>query len=406
MKYTSTRKQARALLFSEAILKGLADDGGLYVPEAWPQPHERDFKKWAELSWNDLGVELLRLFLKGDPLEAQLPEICNAAFNFPVPLKKLSKDTYLLELFHGPTCAFKDVGARFLAECVSRLRLTRPQAVIVATSGDTGGAVAAAFYKKSRVEVTILYPQGRISPRQEKQLTAWGNNVKAIAVDSDFDECQRRVKEMLADPQLSAAKVLLSANSISLGRLLPQMVYYAYASLQFKKETGKAAGFIIPSGNLGNAVAAYWAHRLGFPIREIVLATNANTTIPDFLKSGKYEAHPTIATLANAMDVGNPSNMERLRDLYPEVNDLKKITRAFSVNDSEIRLTIQNGVKTWKEIFCPHTATAVHVREQLGKEKNWVIVATAHPAKFESIVEPLVNATIPIPSSLADILKK
>ena len=229
--------------------------------------------------------------------------------------------------------------------------------------------------------------------------------MRAFAVRGVFDDCQRIVKTAFADREWSEGRGLLSANSINLGRLLPQTVYYAASSLWYFRQRGAPPGYIIPTGNLGNAVAAFWTKAMGFPIREIVLATNRNRTLPDYFETGEWSPHPTIATLANAMDVGNPSNFERLQNLHPEITSLRKIARAFSVSDEEISQTIAQSIDRWGHVWCPHTATAVHVRERLI-EPDWIIVATAHPAKFVSIVEPLIKISVPTPLSLAAVLER
>src|SRR6185295_226688 len=280
-----------------------------------------------------------------DVLLPQLSEICREAFNFPIVLNYIGYDTAVLELFHGPTAAFKDVGARFLAACVSRLPGRRM--VLVATSGDTGGAVAAAFHEHPEIEVVILFPKDKVSQRQQAQLTCWGESVRAFAVRGDFDDCQRIVKTAFGNTEWAEAHGLLSANSINQGRILPQTVYYAAAGLWYLRQKGARAGFIIPTGNLGNAVAAFWAREMGLPLREIILATNANDAVPDYFASGLWEPHQTIPTLANAMDVGHPSNIERLLNLYPEVSELRKIAHAFSVSDEEIAATIARGETSW-----------------------------------------------------------
>jgi threonine synthase len=277
--------------------------------------------------------------------------------------------------------------------------------VIVATSGDTGGAVAAAFHGKAGVEAAVLYPKGRISPRQETQLTCWGGNVRAFAVDGSFDDCQALAKSAFQDEKLSSAFELLSANSINIGRILPQAVYYAWASVKYREETGREAGFVVPTGNLGNGLACIWAREMGFPIREVALALNANRPIADFLTSGVWKPAASVATLANAMDVGNPSNLERLRFLYPDVEKLKKVVRARSFTDDEIRAAIRAAKKDWGETLCPHTATSYAFARELG-DKDWIMVATAHPAKFEGIVEPLIGGKVPVPPELETLLKR
>ncbi len=403
MKYFSTRGNVEPVRFSEALNQGLASDGGLFIPESIPVFESSNFKSTLKVS--ELAQILMKPWLEKDVLQERLPEICEEAFNFPVPLHFLDHHTALLELFHGPTAAFKDFGARFLAGAVSKLPSSHRRTVLVATSGDTGGAVAAAFFGKPAFDVVILYPKGKVSARQEKQLTSWGQNVKAIAVRGDFDDCQRLVKEGFADQRWKNEKGLFSANSINIGRLLPQCVYYAYSSLKFYQQRGIAPGVIVPTGNLGNAMAALWAKKMGFPIGKVVLATNANRPISEFLKTGVWKPHPTVSTLANAMDVGNPSNIERLIHLYPQHKDLVRDVDSLSVSDKEISETIRNGVKRWGQVFCPHTATAVFKREKLGSG-NWIVVATAHPAKFDTIVEPLIGRPVEIPPALQEILSR
>ncbi len=399
MKYVSTRAASPPLGLSEAIQTGLAPDGGLYVPERFPQFETQEFDGLDSLP--DIAERFLKPFFDGDELSAHLSDICREAFDFPVPLVEFDETTALLELFHGPTAAFKDVGARFLAACVSRLPGRRT--VLVATSGDTGGAVAAAFGGRANVEVRILFPKGLVSPRQEKQLTCWGASVRAFAVRGDFDDCQRIVKAAFADRELNHARSLLSANSINLGRLLPQAAYHAAASLWYLRRRGARAGLIVPTGNLGNAVAAFWARVAGLPIREIVLATNANRAVPEYFTSGAWAARPTVRTLANAMDVGNPSNVERLLNLHPDFDKLKSFARAFTVSDEEIERVISEEFARHGRVFDPHTAAAVRVRALLSTP-HWVVVATAHPAKFESIVEPLVGREVEMPPALAALL--
>jgi threonine synthase len=400
MRFRSTRLSASTLTLSEAVQMSLAPDGGLYVPESFPVFEIGDFDGLE--SWREIGAKLLEPFFSGDVLRPQLDEICREAFNFPIPLNFIGDDTAVLELFHGPTAAFKDVGARFLAACVSRLPGQRT--VLVATSGDTGGAVAAAFHEHPEIKVVILFPKNKVSPRQQHQLTCWGDSVRAFAVRGDFDDCQRVVKTAFGSREWAEGRGLLSANSINQGRILPQSVYYAAASLWYFRQKRAPPGFIIPTGNLGNAVAAFWARKMGLPVREIILATNANRALPDFLASGSWDPHQTIPTLANAMDVGNPSNIERLLDLHPEVSELRRIAQAFSVSDEEIAGTITRGNTSWQQSWCPHTATAVYVRESLATP-HWIIVATAHPAKFESVVEPLIKQPLPVPLSLTRLLE-
>ncbi len=410
--FTSSRGQAPAAGFSAAVLQGLAPDGGLYVPVTWPQLASRDFESASDLA--TVAARLLAPFVVGDPLAPVLSLVAAEAFNFPAPLVPLGAQRRLsvLELFHGPTAAFKDFGARFLAGCFARLRGRgeRPLTILVATSGDTGGAVAAAFHERPGVEVAVLFPKGLVSPTQERQLTCWGGNVRSLAVRGTFDDCQRLVKQAFLDAELNARSVLSSANSINLGRLLPQCVYYAASSLAIWRAHGERASFIVPSGNLGNALACLWARQVGLPIGEVVLAHNANRTVPDFVASGAWRPRPSVATLASAMDVGDPSNIERLRALFPRLEDLRTVVSACSVTDEEIRARIRAGYQQFGQIWCPHTATAAQAWERLPQEARqehrWVLVSTAHPAKFREIVEPLIGRALPVPDTLTKLFAR
>jgi len=410
MRYVSTRDAGHAAGLGAAIARGLAPDGGLYVPETLPRIVPRDLGDPSDLC--TLAERLLRPFAAGDVMAARLAEITRDAFDFPAPVVEVSGaggPLSVLELFHGPTAAFKDFGARFLAATLERIPREDPRrlTILVATSGDTGGAVAAAFHGRPWADVVVLYPRGLVSARQEKQLACWGGNVRTLSVAGSFDDCQRMVKDAFVDPQLAASLQLSSANSINVGRLLPQMVYYAKASLELAQHDGSAPNFIIPTGNLGNALACVWAREAGLPIGEIVLASNANLTVPDFLASGEWRPRPSTPTLASAMDVGNPSNMERLRWLFPEVADLRRKVTAQAVSDQEIRATIRRDHRELGQTWCPHTATAACVYRRLESSRRsarWVLVATAHPAKFNDVVEPLIDAVVPVPDALAALL--
>lgn len=439
MKFISTRGLALPCPLSDAIRQGLASDGGLFVPSQWPSPQYfsqilRD-SKWKELSFSQFAGKVLATFFQEDPLAEHLEKICEKAFNFPLPCVRIDDRTQVLELFHGPTSAFKDFGARFLALCFNQLEpdpwkqnSKRQPMVLVATSGDTGGAVAAAFSEFTDIPVCILYPKGQVSQRQEQQLTCWGEQVRAFSVVGTFDDCQRLIKEAFLSTYFRDRYNLISANSINLARLLPQMAYFAYTSLKYTSlepesleptslkyeshsQASKGARFIIPSGNMGNAVAALWAQKLGFPIAKVIFAHNANSTIPDYFKTGQYQPRASISTLANAMDVGHPSNFERVLSLFPDREALSKISAAFSVTDSQIMETIRFGYSKG-QIWCPHTATAAYVRYYLLHTGNLniaedeIIVATAHPAKFESIVEPLIPEKVKVPSTLQALLSK
>ena len=403
MYYYSTRDKERAvkLSASQAILKGLAADGGLFVPSVLPSLSD---KVSLSLSYADFAAEVLKPFFEGDELYDELADICRGAFSFPVVLNEL-KDVSVLELFHGPTSAFKDFGARFLAFSMEKLLVRKGEklCILVATSGDTGGAVASAFHKRQNLSVKVLFPKGRVAERQRRQLTCWDDNISSFEVRGSFDDCQRMVKSAFVDPSLSG---LSSANSINLGRLLPQMVYYVYASMLYKERTGKEPVIIIPSGNVGNCTGAYWAKAIGAPIKRIVLAVNANTTIPEYLESGEYKPRDSVRTLANAMDVGAPSNMERLFSLFPSYEEMKANVSAWSVSDEEIKKTIVDEYRKEGYVLCPHTACAERVRLDHFDGEPVIIVSTAHPAPFDTVVEPLIGATVPMPAALADLVNR
>ena len=403
MQCVSTRGTGVVSL-TEAMAAGLASDGGLFLPVRLPvlPPAPRNVDSLASVaSW------LLRPFFGDEPLEAHVDAICASAFTFAAPMRRLEPETGLLELFHGPTAAFKDFGARFLGECVARLPAEgRVRTVLVATSGDTGAAVAAAFHCRSGFRVLVLYPDGRVSARQAHQLGAFGDNVHAFRVAGTFDDCQRIVKDAFLDRELQRRAPLLSANSISLGRLLPQMAYYAQAALLARASGLTPVSFVVPTGNLGNAFACLLARELGLPIGRVVLATNANRVLVDFLSTGRYEPRASVATLANAMDVGAPSNVERLRALFP---DASRVVEAYAVDDATIRATIASIWRRHGEAICPHTACGVAVLERLrhaGAQGPWLVAATAHPAKFDTIVEPAIGAPCPPPEALAALLAK
>ncbi|MEQ9563555.1 MAG: threonine synthase, partial [Woeseiaceae bacterium] len=397
----------------EALLCGMATDGGLFVPESWPAMPVERFAA-AESIQQVAGV-FLSPFFSGSRLESSLGDIIEETFRFPIPLRPLPVQhghVSLLELFHGPTAAFKDVGAAFLAACLGRLEgsTSRPLTILVATSGDTGGAVAAAFDGKPGMRVVVLFPEGRVSPRQQKQLTCWGDNVLSLAVEGSFDDCQGLVKSAMADTALSQEHRFSSANSINIGRLLPQCCYYAHAALTHQRRYGKSPSFVVPTGNLGNGLACILARASGLPISRIILACNANRLIADYLAGADWIARPSIATLASAMDVGNPSNMERLRSLIGDAGCLREQLDVVSADDDAIREQIRHFYKEFGIAVCPHTATASFAYDMLdssAKEADdWILVSTAHAAKFENIVEPLVNETVAVPDALAAILSR
>ncbi len=385
---------------SQAILQGLAPDGGLFMPPQIPKqtgPWGHGLVAQAE--------QILAPYCAGDTLATHLHTMLHEAFTFHAPTAWLTPTTGLLELFHGPTAAFKDFGARFLAAAMHRLiPVGSMNTILVATSGDTGAAVASAFQSLPGFRVIILYPSGRVSPRQAHQLGAFGDTVRACEVQGTFDDCQRLVKEAFADPVLRASHRLTSANSISLGRLLPQITYFAHAAMESVASGHGVPSFVVPTGNLGNALACMLAREAGFPIDRVVCATNANRAIADLAFTGRYAPAHTIATLANAMDVGAPSNVERL--LHRISNDGTPL-EADWVDDASIRKVITQTFADFGRAICPHTACGVEVLRRLrqtGTTGTWIVAATAHPAKFQSIVEPLIGTSIPMPPSLATLL--
>lgn len=412
MNYVSTRGAGPASL-DEALRKGIASDGGLFLPDKLPSFDISDFDTGESIP--EVAAILLRPFFAGSELLGDIDQILAETFKFPILTKALpvaGHDLSMLQLYHGPTAAFKDVGAGFLAACLSRLEgdTGSPLTILVATSGDTGAAVAAAFDQRPGMRVAVLFPDGRVSERQEQQLCCWSDNVLSMKVRGSFDDCQSLVKAAMADQDLTTIHRFSSANSINIGRLLPQSTYYAHSSLRHYRRTGNMPGFIIPTGNLGNALACIMTREMGLPIGPIVLATNANKTIAEYFETLKWLPRDSVQTLASAMDVGDPSNMERLRKLIGEADTLRGRLAVASVSDKEIETAIRQDFEAFGVATCPHTATATHTWRQLdadvARAHDWIIVATAHPAKFEMIVEPLIGQSVPVPAELAAILSR
>lgn len=405
MRYVSTRGTAPAVSLSQAIRSGVAPDGGLYLPEEAPRADPSALR--GDMPLAAFAQAMLAPFFAGDGLEGALAAICAEAFDFPVPLVTPDPAQHLrraLELFHGPTGAFKDFGARFLMNCFDRLGdPAAPLTVLVATSGDTGGAVGCAAEGREALRAVILYPRGRVSSFQERQLTCWSDPVHALEVDGDFDDCQRLVKAAFADRSLSARHHLTSANSINIARLLPQMVYLAAASCRMFAIDGVKPGFIIPTGNLGHGFAAVYARAMGFPIGPVVAATNANATLHDWHRGAGYAPGPSVTTIANAMDVGAPSNFERLSGLGAAAGEIS----VELVNDDSIRARIVAEYGASGYVWCPHSAVAAEAYARLDPERRaergWLIAATAHSFKFADIVEPLIGRPIAPPPLLARI---
>lgn len=408
MRFVSTRGSSMADSIGEVLLRGAAPDGGLYMPEAVPSSEWRQLDPNASLA--DFAPQFLQPFFAGHELENQLVAICAEAFDFLVPLATpdpARSTLHALELFHGPTGAFKDFGARFLMACFDRLGADGPPlTVLAATSGDTGGAVGCAAEGRRSVRAVILFPRGRVSAFQERQLTCWRDPVRALEVEGDFDDCQRLVKAAFSDQRLAAEHRLTSANSINFGRLLPQVAYVAQAALKVFAKTGKAPGYIMPSGNLGHGFAVMLARAMGVPIGPVVLATNANRTLKDWDETGRYEPRPSIATLANAMDVGNPSNFERLNAMPKAQVEV----RVELVDDDQIRARIKADYARSEYVWCPHSATAAEAYARLSdedrSERSWIVAATAHPYKFADVIEPVIGRTVEPTPPLAAILDR
>lgn len=408
MRFVSTRGSKAAGSLTEVIRSGAAPDGGLFMPEPIPLADMTRLDPEAPLS--RFAAEFLKPFFEGDALEPELAAICSEALDFPAPLvmpDPSRPSLRVLELFHGPTGAFKDFGARFLMGCFDRLGEGQASlTVLAATSGDTGGAVGCAAEGRASVNAVILFPQGRVSEFQERQLTCWQAPVQAVEVRGDFDECQRLVKAAFADPQLTAEHRLTSANSINFGRLLPQATYIARAALKLFGQSGEKPGVIVPTGNLGHGFAVLLARAMGVPIGPVILATNANRTLKDWATSGRYEPRPSIATLANAMDVGAPSNFERLIEL----SEYERDVRVELVDDETISSRISADFQASGYVWCPHSATAAEAYARLAEgervERPWILAATAHPYKFRDSVEPLIGRAIEAPPALEAILDR
>lgn len=407
MPFLSTRGGSPTVSLAEALRGGLAPDGGLYVPAAIPQLAAEEFESWRGRPFAAVATALLAP-LTADTFDAPaLSLLLGQALDFPVPLVQVEPDLAVLELFHGPTLAFKDFGARTMARWLAAVDDApgdMPLTVLVATSGDTGGAVAQAFHGVAGTRVVVLYPRGRVSRMQEAQFATLGGNVTALAVEGTFDDCQRLVKEAFADAGLRAVHRLTSANSINIGRLLPQMAYYAWAALE---APGTARPLlVVPSGNLGNLSAGVLAARRGVPLGRFLAATTINDPFPRYLATGTFTPQAASQTLASAMDVGHPSNFERLAWLYGGVEAMRPAVAGAVVTDAQVRDAIASVARRTGYVADPHTAVGyVAAREHLARTGGTAIVlATAHPAKFPEVVEPAIGRALDIPPALADRL--
>jgi threonine synthase len=409
MKFVTTRS-GPGVSFRTALFEGLAPDGGLYVPETIEPWADHELARLPRRTLTEIGLRALRPFARGDVDAATLEAVVVEALNFPIPLVEVESNIYALELCHGPTLAFKDVGARVMARLMASLHeADEPITILAATSGDTGSAVAHAFHKVPGTRVVILYPDGRVSPTQEAQLTMFNGsrtNVRAYAVAGSFDDCHRLTRQAFADPDLRRRMRLTSANSVNIGRLLPQMVYYFHAAAQLP---GRSITFSTPSGNFGNLTAGLIAKRSGLAVERFVAATNANDIVPVYLTTGRFEPRASVHTISNAMDVGNPSNFERMSWLYGgNVDTMRRDIHGTRHTDDEVRETIRLVYERRGYVLDPHSAIAyMGLAGRVGQAGQvGVFLATAHPAKFAEIVEPIIGRAVHKPAPLAHALAR
>lgn len=409
MYYYSTNHQSEKVGFREAVLKGMAEDKGLFFPERIPEFPEDFFKELKNSSLPEIGYHFLKPYV-GDALtDDVLQDLLADALNFEIPLVEISPGLSILELFHGPTLAFKDVGARTMARFLSRFASSEKTTVLVATSGDTGSAVARGFYGVENVEVVILYPKGKVSPLQEKQFATLEGNIKALAVEGTFDDCQRMVKEAFADTDLNQKRTLTSANSINIARLLPQAIYYFYAYGRLK-DPDQPLVVSVPSGNYGNLTAGLIAKRSGLPITQFIASANRNDVVPEYFQTGLFRPRPSVPTISNAMDVGDPSNFVRMLELYGQsFEQISHDIRSFSFTDDETRKAITEFYAQNQYILDPHGAVAYLGLEAYRKQHSdvqGIFLETAHPAKFITTVEEQLSVSVSIPSSLSESMEK
>ena len=415
MKYYSLNNNSPKVSFKEAVIRGLAADRGLYFPEDI-EPLSKEFINTIETySDEEIAFEAIQQFVGDTIPSATLKEIINETLCFDFPVVPVEDDVFTLELFHGPTMAFKDVGARFMARCLGYFNANQEDqevTVLVATSGDTGGAVASGFLGVEGVDVVILYPSGKVSDIQEKQLTTLGQNITALEVDGVFDDCQDMVKTAFLDQDLKQAKNLTSANPINVARWLPQMFYFFFAYKQLKLQ-GKAdhVVFSVPSGNFGNICAGMMAQKLGLPVKHFVASTNINDTIPEYLQTGIYEAKPSKPTISNAMDVGDPSNFVRIQKLVNnDITKLKNLFSSYSFTDKETKKALKYLYKNTKYVADPHGAVGYlglkeYVKEQ-EERSTGIFLETAHPVKFLDVVEKTLGISIDIPEQIQAVIDK
>jgi threonine synthase len=410
MNYFSTNNQSSSVNFKDATIKGLAPDKGLYFPEMIPEIESEFFKNITQFSKEEIAFKVIEPYV-GNVIPAdELRRIVAETVNFDFPLIAVEENIFSLELFHGPTLAFKDVGARFMSRCLSYFVKdnSRKVTVLVATSGDTGGAVANGFYDAEGVDVVILYPSGKVSSVQELQLTTLGKNIRALEVDGTFDDCQSLVKQAFADESLNKEIFLTSANSINVARWLSQQFYYFFA-YQAWPDKNNPPVISVPSGNFGNICAGLLAHRTGLPVSHFIAACNANKVFTDYLQTQNYSPTESIATISNAMDVGSPSNFVRILQLFNNhFPDIKNLISSYSITDDETRKAIQEAYVKSDYLMDPHGAVAyVALKKYLQNcnNKTGLFLETAHPVKFYDVVEPVINEKISLPDSVKELLK-
>ncbi|NLP58378.1 threonine synthase [Lutibacter sp. B1] len=412
MNFYSLNKKAPNVSFKDAVIKGLAPDKGLYFPEQII-PLQKDFFDHIEyFTNNEIAFEVIKQFVADEIPEKELKQIINETLSFDFPIVPIEENISTLELFHGPTMAFKDVGARFMARCLgyfNKEENTEKVTVLVATSGDTGGAVASGFLGVEGVNVVILYPSRKVSDVQEKQLTTLGKNITALEVDGTFDDCQAMVKTAFLDQDLISKLNLTSANSINIARWLPQMFYFFFAYKQLKNKH-KELVFSVPSGNFGNICAGIMAQQLGLPIKHFIASTNVNDIVPTYLKTGIYSPKPSKQTISNAMDVGNPSNFVRILEIYKnDDSKLKENLSSYSFTDIETRKAMAKLHEEFNYTADPHGAIGYLGLKKYFSENNnaqGIFLETAHPVKFLDVVEPIINKTIGFPRQILEVIKK
>jgi len=412
MRLYSTKNSNQQASLEEAVFRSLPPDNGLYMPVAIPKVSTSFLDTIDTLSFNEIAVEISKTLLSDDISATDITAIVEKAFDFDAPVVEIEQNTHVLELFHGPSMAFKDFGARYMAALMSYflVKSQKEIQILVATSGDTGGAVAQGFYNVPGISVTILYPSGKVSDIQEKQLTTLGGNVRALEVNGTFDDCQRLVKEAFLDADLNKKYNLASANSINIARLIPQSFYYFRAYAQVKNQN-KPVVFSVPSGNFGNLSAGVLATKMGLPVHHFIATTNSNKVVADYLENGQYNPKPSVETISNAMDVGSPSNFVRLTRFYnDDWNTIKQQISGAWFDDDQTRAAMRDVYEKSNYILCPHTAVAylgLKQYQENNPEVSGIFLSTAHYAKFLDVIEDALHTSeVPIPERLSSLLSK